>query len=98
MGDSLPVESTPASRDSTGLRWADPRMPFTWRGWSFGADVLRFGGNESPYPPPQELLDAIAAAADRMNRYPFGMETSLVEALSARLECSGSAVPTSSAL
>jgi len=72
----------------TGLRWADPRTPFTWRGWSFGADALRFGGNESPYPPPQELLDAIAAAADRINRYPFGMETSLVEALSARLGCS----------
>jgi histidinol-phosphate aminotransferase len=70
------------------LRWTDPRTPFTWRGWTFGADVLRFGGNESPYLPPRELLDAIAAAAERVNRYPFGMETSLVEALSARLGCS----------
>jgi histidinol-phosphate aminotransferase len=69
------------------LRWTDPRTPFTWRGWTFGADVLRFGGNECPYPPPRELLDAIAAAAERVNRYPFGMEISLVEALSAHLRC-----------
>ena len=79
-------------QNRAGLRWTDPRTPFTWRGWSFGADVLRFGGNESPYPPPQELLDAIAAAADRMNRYPFGMETSLVAALSTRLGCSAEQV------
>ncbi len=88
MSGSLPDGLAGEQPDRTGLRWADPRTPFTWRGWSFGADVLRFGGNESPYPPPQELLDAIAAAADRMNRYPFGMEGSLVEALSARLCCS----------
>jgi histidinol-phosphate aminotransferase len=70
---------------STGLRWTDPREPFSWRGWSFGQEVLRFGGNESPYPPPQELLDAISAAASRMNRYPFGMETSLMSLLADRL-------------
>jgi histidinol-phosphate aminotransferase len=74
------------------LRWTDPRTPFTWRGWTFGADVLRFGGNECPYPPPPELLDAIAAAAQRVNRYPFGMESSLIEALSARLDCSADQV------
>ncbi len=88
MGDALPDGDAREARDRTCLRWTDPRTPFTWRGWSFGADVLRFGGNESPYPPPQELLDAIAAAADRMNRYPFGMETSLMDVLSARLGCS----------
>lgn len=88
MGDSPPDEDTREPQDRTGLLWTDPRTPFTWRGWSFDADVLRFGGNESPYPPPQELLDAIAAAADRMNRYPFGMEAPLVAALSARLRCS----------
>jgi histidinol-phosphate aminotransferase len=88
MGDSLADGDTSEPQSCTGLRWTDPRTPFTWRGWSFGADVLRFGGNESPYPPPQELLDEIAAAADRVNRYPFGMETSLVEALSAHLGCS----------
>ena len=82
MSDSLPDEATREPQNRTGLRWTDPRTPFTWRGWSFGSDVLRFGGNESPYPPPPELLAAIAAAADRVNRYPFGMETSLVEALS----------------
>jgi len=82
MGNSSPDGDTRGPRNVAGLRWTDPRTPFTWRGWSFGADVLRFGGNESPYPPPQELLDAIAAGADRINRYPFGMETSLVEALS----------------
>lgn len=48
MGDSLPGGEAREPRDRTGLRWTDPRMPFTWRGWSFGADVLRFGGNESP--------------------------------------------------
>jgi histidinol-phosphate aminotransferase len=88
MSDSLPDEARREPQNRTGLRWTDPRTPFTWRGWSFGSDVLRFGGNESPYPPPPELLDAIAAAADRVNRYPFGMETSLVEALSTRLGCS----------
>lgn len=88
MGGSLPDGLAGEQSDRTGLRWTDPRTPFTWRGWSFGADVLRFGGNESPYPPPRELLDAIAAAADRMNRYPFGMEGSLAEKLSARLGCS----------
>jgi histidinol-phosphate aminotransferase len=87
MGD-LPEGDTRASQNRAGLRWTDPRTPFSWRNWSSGADVLRFGGNESPYPPPQELLDAIAASADRMNRYPFGMETSLMDALSARLGCS----------
>lgn len=87
MGDATPDEDTREPQSITGLRWTDRRTPFAWRGWSFGTDVLRFGGNESPYPPPQELLDAIAAAADRMNRYPFGMETSLMEALSVRLEC-----------
>jgi histidinol-phosphate aminotransferase len=101
MGNSLPDPETHAPQDHTSLLWADPRTPFTWRGWSFGTDVLRFGGNESPYPPPQELLDAIAAAGDRMNRYPFGMENSLVDALSARLGCSPDQVmiaPGSSAL
>lgn len=88
MGDSLARGDTREPQNRAGLRWTDPRTPFTWRGWRFGADVLRFGGNESPYPPPRELLDAIAASADRMNRYPFGMESSLVEALSARLRCS----------
>jgi histidinol-phosphate aminotransferase len=87
MDDSLADADVREPHDRTVLRWTDSRTPFTWRGWSFGADVLRFGGNESPYPPPRELVDAIAAAAGRMNRYPFGMETSLVEALSARLEC-----------
>ncbi len=88
MGDSASSGEPREPQNPTRLLWTDPRTPFTWRGWSFGADVLRFGGNESPYPPPQELVDAIAAAADRMNRYPFGMETALVDALSARLECS----------
>jgi len=92
MGNSSPDGDTRGPRNVAGLRWTDPRTPFTWRGWSFGADVLRFGGNESPYPPPQELLDAIAAGADRINRYPFGMETSLVEALSERLGCSAEQV------
>src|SRR5215469_7280907 len=87
MGDSLPDEDTRQPQSRTGLRWADPRTPFSWRGWSFGAEVLRFGGNESPYPPPRELLEAIAAAGERVNRYPFGLESSLVEALSARLRC-----------
>lgn len=92
MGDSLPEGDRREPQSSTRLLWADPRTPFTWRGWTFGADVLRFGGNESPYPPPPELLVAITAAADRMNRYPFGMETSLVEALSALLRCSAEQV------
>ncbi len=92
MGDSLPEADASGPQDRTCLRWTDRRTPFTWRGWSFGADVLRFGGNESPYPPPQELLAAILAAADRMNRYPFGMEASLVEALRARLGCSAEQV------
>jgi histidinol-phosphate aminotransferase len=101
MASSLPDPDTPEPQNLTRLLWADPRTPFTWRGWSFGADVLRFGGNESPYPPPPELLDAIAAAADRMNRYPFGMEGALVDALSARLGCAPEQVmisPGSSAL
>lgn len=76
MGDSLPDGDTREAQNCTGLRWTDRRTPFTWRGWSYGADVLRFGGNESPYPPPQQLLDAIAAAADRMNRYPFRSDKS----------------------
>jgi histidinol-phosphate aminotransferase len=88
MTHSSPDRDTGEPRDPTRLRWADPRTPFTWRGWSFGADVLRFGGNESPYPPPPELRQAIAAAADRANRYPFGMEASLVEALSTHMGCS----------
>lgn len=88
MGDCLPDGDAREAQNHTWLRWTDRRMPFTWRGWSFGADVLRFGGNESPYPPPQQVLDAIAAAAGRMNRYPFGMETALAGALSARLGCS----------
>ena len=87
MGASSPEGDTREPQNPTRLRWTDPRTPFTWRGWSFGADVLRFGGNESPYPPPPELREAIAAAADRTNRYPFGMETSLVEALSDHLGC-----------
>jgi histidinol-phosphate aminotransferase len=87
MGDDVPGDGTREPGERTALRWADSRTPFSWRGWSFGADTLRFGGNESPYPPPQQVLDAIAAAADRMNRYPFGMETALVKALSSRLEC-----------
>jgi len=87
MAGSLPGEDARESPSGTALRWADPRTPFTWRGWSFGADVLRFGGNESPYPPPRELLDAITSAAGRVNRYPFGMETALVGALSADLRC-----------
>ncbi len=101
MGDSGPEEDARDAQNRARLLWTDPRTPFTWRGWSFGTDVLRFGGNESPYPPPPELLDAITAAGDRMNRYPFGMETSLVEALSARLGCSPEQVliaPGSSAL
>ncbi len=92
MGEVLADGDTrePASglTDVPALRWTDPRKPFSWRGWTFDTDVLRFGGNESPYPPPPELLAAVAAAADRLNRYPFGMEASLCEALSTRLGCS----------
>jgi len=88
MAGSSPDGATGEQQNRSRLRWTDPRTPFTWRGWTFGPDVLRFGGNESPYPPPPELLDAIAGAASRTNRYPFGMESSLVTALSARLECS----------
>jgi len=88
MGDSTSAKDTPEPQNQTQLRWTDPRTPFTWRRWSHGADVLRFGANECPYPPPPELLDAIAAGANRVNRYPFGMEGPLVEALSAHLGCS----------
>lgn len=76
------------SNTLSGLRWTDPRRPSSWRGWSFGEGIMRFGANECPYPPPPEVLDAISAAADRMNRYPFGMEGPLRNALSARLGCS----------
>jgi histidinol-phosphate aminotransferase len=92
LSDSRTGQERRETPDSAGLRWTDPRTPFTWRGWSFGTDVLRFGGNESPYPPPPELADAIAAAAQRTNRYPFGMETSLIEALRAQLGCSAEQV------
>jgi histidinol-phosphate aminotransferase len=92
MGEASVTDGTRDPADGaqvdTGLRWTDTRRPFSWRGWNFAADVLRFGGNESPYPPPRELMDAIAAAADRLNRYPFGMDSSLSEALSSRLGCS----------
>ncbi len=87
MANLLPDPHAREPQNQTRLLWTDPRTPFTWRGWNFGTDVLRFGGNESPYPPPPELLDAIAAAGDRMNRYPFGMEGALVDALSAHLGC-----------
>jgi histidinol-phosphate aminotransferase len=92
LADDSNREPAGGSQDVTDLRWTDPRRPFSWRGWNFDADVLRFGANESPYPPPRELLDAVAAAADRLNRYPFGMERSLSEALSTRLGCSAEQV------
>lgn len=81
-------ESTVASQSGSGLSWTDPRTPFSWRGWTFGRDTLRFGGNESPYPPPKEVLDAIVTGADRLNRYPFGMDGDLTEGLSEQLGCS----------
>ena len=88
MADSSPDGLTREPQNHSGLRWTDPPDALYVAWLDLGADVLRFGGNESPYPPPQELMDAIAGAASRMNRYPFGMESSLAEALSARLECS----------
>lgn len=43
----------------------------------------RAEANESPYPPPPAVLDAVAEAARRINRYPGVYPTALAEAIAA---------------
>jgi histidinol-phosphate aminotransferase len=46
-----------------------------------GAQAWKLSSNENPYPPLPSVLDAIAAAAAEVNRYPDMYATELVEAL-----------------
>ncbi|MFG1951719.1 histidinol-phosphate transaminase [Micromonospora sp. NPDC048830] len=43
----------------------------------------RAAANESPYPPPPAVLDAVAEASTRINRYPEVYPTTLAEAIAA---------------
>ncbi|SCG54194.1 histidinol-phosphate transaminase [Micromonospora halophytica] len=45
--------------------------------------IHRAAANESPYPPPRAVLDAVAAASTRINRYPEAYPTALAEAIAA---------------
>ncbi|MGB2570904.1 histidinol-phosphate transaminase [Micromonospora citrea] len=45
--------------------------------------IHRAAANESPYPPPRAVLDAVTAAATRVNRYPEVYPTALAEAIAA---------------
>ncbi|MFF5173716.1 histidinol-phosphate transaminase [Micromonospora sp. NPDC000089] len=45
--------------------------------------IHRAAANESPYPPPPAVLDAVAVAASRINRYPEVYPTALAEAIAA---------------
>ncbi|SCF00058.1 histidinol phosphate aminotransferase apoenzyme [Micromonospora viridifaciens] len=45
--------------------------------------IHRAAANESPYPPPQAVRDAVAAASTRINRYPEVYPTELARAIAA---------------
>ena len=47
-------------------------------------DVVKLASNEAPFPPLPAALDAIAAAAPRLNRYPDDAVVTLREALARR--------------
>jgi histidinol-phosphate aminotransferase len=51
-------------------------------------DVVKLASNENPEPPLPEVLEAIAAAAARINRYPDGSCYRLTHALAAHLDVS----------
>lgn len=46
--------------------------------------AIKLASNETPYPPLPSVLDRIAAAATRINRYPDNGSTALTEALATR--------------
>ena len=55
-------------------------------GYSLPDDVAMLASNESPWPPPAEVLEAAAAAARGANRYPDPSNARLREALSRRYD------------
>lgn len=55
-------------------------------------DTVRLHANEHPWPPVPSVLQAMAEWAIDANRYPFGNEGSLVEALAAHLQIPGGQV------
>src|SRR5215831_17347833 len=48
--------------------------------------VVKLNTNENPYPPSPRVLEAIAAAADRLRLYPDPHATALREAIAARYD------------
>jgi len=53
---------------------------------SGAAELIKLSSNENPYPPLPGVLEAAAAAASRMNRYPDMFATGLVQALADRFD------------
>ncbi len=51
-----------------------------------GATTYKLSSNENPFPPPPEVVAAVRASAERMNRYPDMGCTALYGALSMRLD------------
>ncbi len=69
----------------TKLRWRDEEADAAPQRRNFRpGDGIRLHANEHPYPPPPEVLEAIAAGALEVNRYPFGNEGPLTEAVAER--------------
>ncbi len=70
----------------TTLRWRDDEADAAPQRRFFRPnDGIRLHANENPYPPPREVLDAIAEWALVANRYPFGNEGPLTEAIAQRI-------------
>jgi len=69
----------------TTLHWRDGEADAAPQRRAFKpGGTVRLHANEHPYPPPPDVLEAIAEAALLANRYPFGNEGPLTEALAAR--------------
>jgi histidinol-phosphate aminotransferase len=50
-----------------------------------GAPAFKISSNENPYPPLPSVIDVVARAARRMNRYPDMAATALVQAIAAHV-------------
>lgn len=72
---------------NAAVPWRIPSDPLpSWRGSPPPATAVRLNANESPFRPPDSVIQAMADAAASCNRYSFGLDGPLLSALASWLD------------